>query len=955
MIKRAKLPMLLLAVAIIAMNPARSQSAASASSDVPALQERPEWARTLERISRGVVAVQIDLARSFDTEVNASLQATGFVVDAKRGLILTNRHVVTPGPVTALGVFVDREEVQLHPVYRDPVHDFGFYQYDPTKLRFITPQEIPLFPTGAQVGTEIRVVGNDAGEQLSFLAGTIARLDRQAPVYGAGKYNDFDTFYYQAASSTSGGSSGSPVIDVHGRAVALNAGAATGAASSFYLPLDRVVRALRYIEHNQPVPRGTLQTVFNYTPFDELRRLGLPPQTEAEVRASFPKQIGMLVVAQIQPGSAAQGALEVGDILLRINGRLVTEFTALADALDDSVGTAITVQVQRRARALDRSLPVDDLYSVSPDEYLDFGGAVVHKLSYQQARHMNVPITGVYVANPGYVFGAAGIFRGAVITQFAGKTIGNLDDLEEGIARLADGSRVMTRYFTSDDTSTSQVRAVTIDRRWYPAYRCKRDDTDGYWPCRKLADPPAPPARVAVTTAVAPDIADPRARSLAPSLVSVSFDIPYPISGVTGRSFRGTGLIVDAQRGLVVVDRDTVPVAEGDARITFAGKLEVPAKVVFVHPLHNLAVISYDPRLIGTTPVRSARLSARNLKPGERVWVVGIRQDMRLMAEESHVVGVDPIDLPIPRTPAFCDSNLDVITLVNGPSDYDGVITDESGDVLALWATFAFDNGHELVERNMGVSTDVVSEMMDAIRAGGELRSLEAEFSVVPVSQALEQGLDRRWLRQAELHSPARSQVLSVTRVVAGSAAAKLLQTGDLLLRIDGQVVTRFREVERATQKPRVHLIVWRNGAEVPVDLDTVALTGRDVDRIVLWAGATLQAPHRALAVQRGIPPEGVFVAYYLYGSPASRSGLSPPRRIVEVDGKPTPDLDSFLAAVSDKQDHAAVLLKTVKWNNAVEVITLKVDTHYWPTYELRRSERGWERSAPAGANRQPG
>src|SRR2546429_5554323 len=45
-------------------------------------------------------------------------------VDAERGLILTNRHVVTPGPVTAEATFLNREEVQLNPVYRDPVHDF---------------------------------------------------------------------------------------------------------------------------------------------------------------------------------------------------------------------------------------------------------------------------------------------------------------------------------------------------------------------------------------------------------------------------------------------------------------------------------------------------------------------------------------------------------------------------------------------------------------------------------------------------------------------------------------------------------------------------------------------------------------------------------------------------------------------------------------------------------------
>ena len=107
------------------------------------------------------------------------------------------------------------------------------------------------------------------------------------------------------------------------------------------------------------------------------------------------------------------------------------------------------------------------------------------------------------------------------------------------------------------------------------------------------------------------------------SVVGVGFDMPYSVSGVTERNYHGTGLIVDAERGLVVTDRNTVPVAVGDVRITFAGTIEVPGKVEFIHPLHNLAVVSYDPKLIGDTTVKAAKFNTTPLKAGEDVWAIG--------------------------------------------------------------------------------------------------------------------------------------------------------------------------------------------------------------------------------------------------------------------------------------------------------------------------------------------
>ena len=136
----------------ITQAPAAEMAKAAAHPQVPVpekINSPANWAQTLERIATGVVTIQIDSTRAFDTEWNTTAQATGFVIDAKRGLILTNRHVVTPGPVTAQAIFLNREEVQLYPVYRDPIHDFGIYRYDPGKLHFIQPAQLPLYPQGA--------------------------------------------------------------------------------------------------------------------------------------------------------------------------------------------------------------------------------------------------------------------------------------------------------------------------------------------------------------------------------------------------------------------------------------------------------------------------------------------------------------------------------------------------------------------------------------------------------------------------------------------------------------------------------------------------------------------------------------------------------------------------------------------------------------------------------------
>src|SRR4029453_8697948 len=255
------------------------------------------------------------------------------------------------------------------------------------------------------------------------------------------------------------------------------------------------------------------------------------------------------------------------------------------------------------------------------------------------------------------------------------------------------------------------------------------------------------------------------------------------------------------------------------------------------------------------------------------------------------------------------------------------------------------EQGPDLQQEDRGGAIRLVQDMLRRVQSKQPIDSPRGGLAPQPLSGARRLGLSDDWLRKLEIASPNQRQVLSIVRLVGGSPAVGRLKQGDMVLAIDEKVVTRFREVELAVaDKKDVNVTVWRDGEEQHVPLATAALTGLDIDRIVMWAGATLQVPHRAMIAQRGIPPEGVYVGYFAYGSPATRYGLFPGRRIVEVDGVPTPDLDAFLKVVSGRPDRSAIRLRTITWSNAPEVITLKLDRHYWPTYELNRTGEGWER-----------
>ncbi|KAM3225556.1 hypothetical protein ACQJBY_058354 [Aegilops geniculata] len=1045
-----------------------------------------DWRRALSRVVPAVAVLRTTAPRAFDTEVAGASYATGFVVDKARGIILTNRHVVKPGPVVSEAMFVNREEIPVYPLYRDPVHDFGFFRYDPGAIKFLKYEEIPLDPEAASVGLEIRVVGNDSGEKVSILAGTLARLDREAPHYKKDGYNDFNTFYMQAASGTKGGSSGSPVVDCQGRAVALNAGSKSSSASAFFLPLERVVRALNLVRdcwdafgiksESVYIPRGTLQMTFQHKGFEETRRLGLRNETEQMVRLVSPAgETGMLVVDSVVPEGPAHKHLEPGDVLVHINGEVVTQFLAMETLLDDSVGKEVNLQIERGGVPLTVKLEVEDLHSITPNHFLEVSGAVIHPLSYQQARNFRFKCGLVYVAEAGYMLSRASVPRHSIIKKFAGEDIENLDDLIAVISKLSRGARVPLEYVKYTDRYRNKSVLVTIDQHgWYaPPQLYTRNDATGLWNA-KLAIPLESPFVVshraghmdANLNSVSPltesspmdlkcqhesentadgcvkmqtdeeiavdgshsgedsiiekkrrrvdeeiaaegtissfgdldDIKDGALRhpssvegsdlartissnaSLAEQVIEpalVMFEVHVPpicmLDGVHSQHFFGTGVIIYHSDclGLVAVDRNTVAVSISDIMLSFAAyPIEIPAEVVFLHPVHNFALVAYDPSALGAgaSVIRAAKLLPEPaLRRGDSVYLVGLSRSLQATSRKSTITNpCTAVNIGSADCPRYRAINMEVIELdTDFGSSFSGILTDEQGRVQALWASFSTQlkygcsssEDHQFVR---GIPIYAISQVLEKIISGTPgpfrlingirrpmplVRLLEVELYPTLLSKARSYGLSDNWVQALAKKDPVRRQVLRVKGCLAGSKAEKLLEQGDMILAINKEPITCFLDIENACQKLDqsidsdgvLNMTIFRQGKEIDLIVGTDVRDGNGSTRMVNWCGSIIQDPHSAVRALGFLPKEGhgVYVARWCHGSPVHRYGLYALQWIVEVNGQPTPDLESFIQVVKGLEDREFVRVKTVHLNGKPRVLTLKQDLHYWPTWEL--------------------
>ncbi|KAJ1942494.1 hypothetical protein FBU59_003182, partial [Linderina macrospora] len=375
--------------------------------------------------------------------------------------------------------------------------------------------------------------------------------------------------------------------------------------------------------------------------------------------------------------------------------------------------------------------------------------------------------------------------------------------------------------------------------------------------------------------------------------------------------------------------------------------------VVFLHPVYNFAVVQYEPAQIGETPVRDLDFhddyyaGDRRLAQGDSVFLVGVSSEHTPVVRRTEVSARSLVSTRECVPPRFRCMNAEGLRLNDQPPSQGGILCDSDGRALALWTNVSSqDTNHKDTSSMVGLDAALLKPTLDALRLGHppDIRSLDIELWTVRLAAARTLGLSAERIRAVEVAHAESPRLLYVLGLLASeSPAAKLLRTGDVLLEMNSKPVHDISDIAVIHGAKSVDLVVLRDGKEVCLHVPTTTLDGMETRRVVHWAGALVQTPYRAVQEQIRRLPSSVYVSCTLYGSPANCYGLKPGMWITEIENRPVGDLDAFIRIVKELSlDCAAangryVRVTVVNRNEITRVLSLRVDNHYWPPWQLLR------------------
>jgi len=339
---------------------------------------------------------------------------SGVIVDATRGFILTNHHVVDSAD--KIQVFlIDGKVLNAEVVGSDAATDIAVLKVDAVGL-----VDMPIGDSAAvRVGDFVLAIGNPFGLGHTVTSGIVSALGRSG--ISRNGYEDF----IQTDASINPGNSGGALVNMRGELVGINSAIISRSGGNvgigFAVPTEIASSIMNQILDFGEVRRGLLGVTISAIDAEVARALNASVDSGA-------------LITMIEPGSAAEDSgLKVDDIIIGVNNKKIADASGLRNAIG-LLGSGDQVGIKYIRNGDTRSTTaVLGQQPIARDD-----GTVIHPglagARFGASPSRNVSGVAVTAVEPGSAAAQRGLHSGDLIIQVNRRAVRNLQQLSE-IAR----------------------------------------------------------------------------------------------------------------------------------------------------------------------------------------------------------------------------------------------------------------------------------------------------------------------------------------------------------------------------------------------------------------------------------------------------------------------------------------------------------------------------------------
>lgn len=401
-------------------------------------------------------------AQQLDRKVSSL--GSGFVIDGVEGLVVTNNHVIE-GADEIIVNFSDGSKLKVDKVLgKDPKSDLALLKVTPKK-----PLADVKFGSSAtlEVGDWVLAIGNPFGLGGSVSVGIISAKSRDI---NSGPYDD----YLQTDAAINKGNSGGPLFNMDGDVIGVNTAIISPTGGSigigFAVPSDTVVAVVDQLKQFGRMRRGWLGVKIQTVNEDIAETLGVPDN------------MGALISAITPDSPAAKAGLEVGDVIMKFDGKDVTTMRGLPKIVAQApIGKAVDVEVLRKGETKKLSVTVglmeDDDAPATEEGGAPAPGAAPATVSLlgmklttltddnRRKYNLEAKVQGILVddVDPASPAAQKGLKPGDVIIEAAEESVSKPEDLSKAVEKMKAVGRKAVLLRVEDGKGDLRFVAIPIE------------------------------------------------------------------------------------------------------------------------------------------------------------------------------------------------------------------------------------------------------------------------------------------------------------------------------------------------------------------------------------------------------------------------------------------------------------------------------------------------------------